>query len=88
MYKTIERGFTTVPLEVFPVNCSFRLKSAEHDITLTSFVTDLSHPGLSTLKIMCEIDTRKGAGSSTVTRASCIALEDIAIRKRTRRGCE
>ena len=39
------------------------LKSTEHDVTLTSFVADLSYPGLSNFYIMSEIDAREGAES-------------------------
>ena len=39
------------------------LKSTEHNVTLTSFVADLSYPGLSNFYIMCEIDAREGADS-------------------------
>ena len=37
--------------------------STEHDITLTSFVADLPHPGLSNFYMMCEIDAKEGAKS-------------------------
>ena len=33
---------------------------AEHDVTLTSHLTDLSHPELSNINIICEIDAREG----------------------------
>ena len=39
------------------------LKSTEHDVTLTSFVADLSHRRLPNFYIMCEIDAREGAES-------------------------
>ena len=39
------------------------LKLTEHDVTLMSFVTDLSYPGISHFYIMCEIDAREGAES-------------------------
>ena len=38
-------------------------ESTEHDVTLTPFMADLSHPGLSNFYIMCEIDVREGAES-------------------------
>ena len=37
------------------------LKSTEHDVTLTSFVADLSYPAFSNFYIMCDIDARAGA---------------------------
>ena len=39
------------------------LKSTEHDVTLSSFVADLSYPGFSNFYVMCEIDARDGAES-------------------------
>ena len=49
------RGLKTVSVAVS--------KSTEHDITLTSFVADLPHPGLSNFYMMCEIDAKEGAKS-------------------------
>ena len=54
-YKPIDRKLKTVSVAV--------LKSTEHNVTLTSFVADLSYPGISNFYIMCEIDTREGAES-------------------------
>ena len=54
-YKPIDRNLKTASVAV--------LKSTEHDITLTSFVADLSYPGLPNCYIMCEIDAREGADS-------------------------
>ena len=46
------------------------LKSTEHDVTLTSFVADLSYPGLSIFfYIVCEIDAREGAESFALVLA-------------------
>ena len=39
-YKTIDRILKIVPLVAFPVNSYCWSKSAEHDVTLTSFMTD------------------------------------------------
>ena len=47
-YKPIGPNLKTASVAV--------LKSTENDVTLTSFVTDLSYPGLSNFYIMCEID--------------------------------
>ena len=54
-YKSIDRNLKTPSVTV--------LKSTEHDITPTSFVADLSDPGLSNFYIMCDIDAREGVGS-------------------------
>ena len=54
-YKPIGPNLKTASIAV--------LKSTEHDVTLKSFVTDLSYPGLSNFYIMCEIDSREGAES-------------------------
>ena len=51
-YKPIDRNLKTASVAV--------LKSTEHDVTLMSFVADLSYPGLSNFYIMCEIDAREG----------------------------
>ena len=40
-YKTINCSFKIAPVAVIPVNPYFRSKSAEHDVTLTSFVAEL-----------------------------------------------
>ena len=42
------------------------LKSTEHDVTLTSFVADLSHPGILIFHIMCEIGTRERADNEAL----------------------
>ena len=55
VFGKIDRNLKTASVTV--------LKSTEHDITLTSFVADLSYPGLSNFNIMCEIDAIEGAGS-------------------------
>ena len=39
------------------------LKSTEHDVTLTSFVADLSYLGLSNFDRLCGNDAREGAES-------------------------
>ena len=44
--KTIDCSFKTSPVAAIPVNPYFRSKSAEHDVTLTSFVAELWYPGL------------------------------------------
>ena len=54
-YKPIDRNLKTSSVAV--------LKSTEHDVTMTSFVADLSYPGLSNFYIMYEIDARGGAES-------------------------
>ena len=54
-YKPINRNFKTASVAV--------LKWTEHDVTLTSFVADLSYPGISNIYIMCEIDASEGAES-------------------------
>ena len=41
MYKTIDRSFKTALVAAIPVNPYFQSKSAEHDVTLTSFVAEL-----------------------------------------------
>ena len=40
-YKTIDCSFKTALVAAIPVNPYFQSKSAEHDITLTSFVAEL-----------------------------------------------
>ena len=45
-YKKIDCSFKTAPVAAIPVNPYFRSKSVEHDVTLTSFVAELWHPGL------------------------------------------
>ena len=52
-YNPIDRNLKTAPAAV--------LKSMERDVTLTSFVADLSYPVVSNFYIMCEIDAREGA---------------------------
>ena len=52
-YKPIDRNLKTASVAV--------LKSTEHDVTLTSFVADLSHPGISFFHVMCEIGTGESA---------------------------
>ena len=59
----------TAPLAVFPMNSYFRSKSVEHDVTLTSFVAERSHHGLSTFNIMCDIDAIEGNQRLMVIRA-------------------
>ena len=54
-YKPIDRNLKTASVAV--------LKSTEHDVTLTSFVADLSYPGLSNFYRMCGNDAREGAES-------------------------
>ena len=61
-YKRFGPNFKTASVAV--------LKSTEHDVTLTSFVADLSYPGLSNFYIMCEIDARGGAESLALIFAS------------------
>ena len=39
--KKIDCSFKTAPVAAIPVNPYFRSKSAEHDVTLTSFVAKL-----------------------------------------------
>ena len=39
------------------------MKSTERDVTLASFVADLSYPGISNFYILCEIDAKEGAES-------------------------
>ena len=51
-YKPIDRNLKAASVAV--------LKSTEH-VTLTSFVADLSYPGISHFYITCEIDAREGA---------------------------
>ena len=53
-YKPFDRSLKTASVAVS--------KSTEH-VTLTAFVTDLSHPGLSNCYILCGIDAREGAES-------------------------
>ena len=53
LYKPIDRNVKTASVTV--------LKSTEHDVTLTSFVVDLSYPGLSIFYTMCEMNAREGA---------------------------
>ena len=40
-YEKIDCGFKTAPVAAIPVNPYFWSKSAEHDVTLTSFVAEL-----------------------------------------------
>ena len=40
-YKTIDCSSKTALVVAIPVNTYFQSKSAEHDVTLTSFVADL-----------------------------------------------
>ena len=54
-FKPIDRNLKTASVAVF--------KSTEHDVTVTSFVADLSYPGLSNVYIMCEIDVGEVAES-------------------------
>ena len=54
-YKPIDRNLKTASVGV--------LKSTEHDVTLTSFVVDLSYPGPSNFYRMCGNDAREGAES-------------------------
>ena len=42
LIKNIDDSSKTVPVTAFPANPYFRSKSAEHDVTLTSFTADLS----------------------------------------------
>ena len=51
------------PVRVLKTASVAVLKSTEHDVTLTSFVADLSYLGLSTFYIMCEIDAREDVES-------------------------
>ena len=54
-YKPIDRNLKTASVAV--------LKSTKHDVTLASFLADLSYPGISNFYILCEIDAREGADS-------------------------
>ena len=45
-------------MAAFPVNPHFRSKSAEHDVTLTSFTGDLSKEGRHNFYNVCKIDAR------------------------------
>ena len=56
-YKPIDRNLKTASVAVL------KSTEVEHDITLTSFVADLSYPGLPNCYIMCEIDARDCAES-------------------------
>ena len=48
------------------VNPYFRSKSAEHDVTLTSFVAELWNPGLQNFNTMCKNVRREGTASLVV----------------------
>ena len=52
-----------------PVNPYFRSKSAEHDVTLTSFVAELWYPGLSNFNTMCKNVGREGTAILVVIPA-------------------
>ena len=59
----------TAPVAAIPVNSYFRSKSAEHDVTLTSFVAELWYPGLLNFNIMCKIVGIEGTASLVVIPA-------------------
>ena len=61
------------------------LKSTEHDITLTSFVADLSYPGLSNFYIICEIDAKNGAESLALIFALVKEISEANEREAPRR---
>ena len=54
-YQPIDRDLKTASVGV--------LKSTEHDVTLTSFVANLSNPVISNFYIIFEVDAREGAES-------------------------
>ena len=54
-YKPIDRSLKNVSVALS--------KSTEYDVTLTSFVSDLSHSGLSNVYIVCEHYARGGSES-------------------------
>ena len=49
---------TTIPAHPY-----FLLKTGEHDVTLTSFMADLSKPSSILLVRMCEMDEERGMQS-------------------------
>ena len=53
----------TEPLTTIPAHHCFWPKSTEHDVTLTSFIADLSEPRQSPLTRMCKIDQGRGMQS-------------------------
>ena len=55
MKKAIDRNLKTASMA--------GLNSKEHGVTLTSFVADLSYPGISNFYKMCEIDAKEDAES-------------------------
>ena len=63
-------SFKTAPVVAIPVNPYFRSKSAEHDVTLTSFVAELCYPGLQNFNTMCKNVGREGTASLAVIPAS------------------
>ena len=56
-------------MTVITVNSYFRSKSTGHDVTLTSFVAELSHHRLSNFNITCKIDAREGNESLALIRS-------------------
>ena len=62
-YKTIDRSFKIVPLVAFPVNPYCWSKSAEHDVTLTSFMTYSKWPPSLFFFNMCRIVTGRGTAN-------------------------
>ena len=59
----MDRSLTTAPVAAFPVNSNFRSKSVEHDVTLTSFMADLSYSRLPNSYMIGEIVAREGTAS-------------------------
>ena len=76
-YKSIGPNFKTASVAV--------LKSTEHDVTLTSFVADLSYSGLSNFYITCEIDAREDAESFSLIFAFVLEISQENERGATRR---
>ena len=62
LYKTIDRSLKTVPLVAFPVNPYCWSKSTEHDVTLTSFMTDSKWPQADFFN-MCRIVAGRGTAN-------------------------
>ena len=67
-FWTINRSFKTAPVAVIPVNPYFVSKSAEHDVTLTSFVAELWSLDYH-LNTMCRIVRRDVTASLVVIPA-------------------
>ena len=55
-------------MTTFPANSYFLSKSAEHNVTLTSFTGDHSKEGRHDFHKLCKIDAREGVENLVIVR--------------------